>query len=380
MNNISVEKRPGEWKKEKEDRGLFVRGKNWYVRYTDQQGKLHTESTRSSSRANAVKVLRKRQTEVAELRFFPEQVRRNVTFDVLVKDTITRARERYEMKYPGRKFRAGRYDIVSAWFEGRLAASITPQEIAAKLAEHCKAPATHNRYRVALSHVYKIGMDNRKVVENPARLVKLQTENNERVRFLEPEEEQALRKVIREQWPEREPEFDLALQTGMRWAEQYNLRWEHVDLKRKLLTIPQAKSGRRETIPINSEALKALTKLRSFAPVNSNDPNATLKLHVCPDPDEWHHRLWWTPAREVAKITDFCWHDLRHTFASRLVMNGVDILTVNKLLRHKTLQVTMRYAHLAATHLHDAVERLASVTKSVTVPGEAAAPTLQRIQ
>lgn len=128
-------------------------------------------------------------------------------------------------------------------------------------------------------------------------------------------------------------------------------------------TIPQAKSGRRETIPINSEALKALTKLRSFAPVKSNDPNATLQLHVCPDPDEWHHRLRWTPAREAATITDFCWLDLRHTFASRLVMNGVDILTVNKLLRHKTLQVTMRYAHLAATHLHDAMGRLASVTK-----------------
>lgn len=197
--------------------------------------------------------------------------------------------------------------------------------------------------------------------------------------FLEAEEEQALRKEIRARWPEREPEFDLALQTGLRIAEEYGLRWEHVDLKRNLLTIPQAKSGRRETVPINSEALKALTKLRSFAPVNSEDPKAFLKLHVCPDPDEWHHRMWWTAAREAAKITDFCWHDLRHTFASRLVMNGVDILTVNKLLRHKTLQVTMRYAHLAATHLHDAVERLAGVTNSVTPNPEAVVPTSQTI-
>jgi hypothetical protein len=60
-------------------------------------------------------------------------------------------------------------------------------------------------------------------------------------------------------------------------------------------------------------------------------------------------------------------------------MNGVDILTVNKLLRHKTLQVTMRYAHLAATHLHDAVEKLASVSKSVTAADEMARPASQTI-
>ena len=195
-------------------------------------------------------------------------------------------------------------------------------------------------------------------------------ENNERVRFLEAEEEQALQKEIQAQWPEREPEFDLALQTGTRWTEQYGLRWAHVDLKRNLLTIPLAKSGRRETVPINSEARKALVKLRAFGPKSDL---------VCPDPDEWHHRMWWTAAREAAKITDFCWDDLRHTFASRLVTNGVDILTVNKLLRHKTLQVTMRYAHLAATHLHDAVERLAGVTNSVTPNLETVAATSETI-
>ena len=72
--------------------------------------------------------------------------------------------------------------------------------------------------------MYKIGAENKKVVENPARLVKLQAENNERVRFLESEEELALRTVIQARWPEREAEFDFALQTGLRFSEQYNLR------------------------------------------------------------------------------------------------------------------------------------------------------------
>jgi integrase len=93
--------------------------------------------------------------------------------------------------------------------------------------------------------------------------------------------------------------------------------------------------------------------------------------HVCPAHDD-RRRRWWDEVREDAGTVDFHWHDLRHTFASRLVMNGVDILTVNKLLRHshKTLQVTMRYAHLADTRLHKAVAKLegGSVTGSVTAP------------
>lgn len=79
------------------------------------------------------------------------------------------------------------------------------------------------------------------------------------------------------------------------------------------------------------------------------------------------HRIWWHRCLEEAQVCDFRWYNLRHTFASRLVMGGVDILRVNKLLRHKTLQVAMRYAHLSDKALDDAIERLAAgVTKSDT--------------
>ena len=99
------------------------------------------------------------------------------------------------------------------------------------------------------------------------------------------------------------------------------------------------------------------------------DPSETFNFrsdYVCGNTRQHTHRDWWEATIDAAEITDFRWHDLRHTFASRLVMSGVDILTVNKHLRHKVLQVTMRYAHLAATNLHDAVERLASETRSDT--------------
>ena len=64
------------------------------------------------------------------------------------------------------------------------------------------------------------------------------------------------------------------------------------------------------------------------------------------------------PAVRDAKIEDFTWHDLRHTFASRLVMAGVPLRTVQELMGHKTLRMTERYAHLSPTHLHQAVKVL----------------------
>jgi len=70
------------------------------------------------------------------------------------------------------------------------------------------------------------------------------------------------------------------------------------------------------------------------------------------------NRKWFEKALSEAGIVNFHWHDLRHTFASRLVMAGVDIRTVQELMGHKTIQVTLRYSHLAPKHQLEAVQRL----------------------
>jgi integrase len=190
---------------------------------------------------------------------------------------------------------------------------------------------------------------------------KLQRENNERVRYLnqyDPKEETKLRTAIRAKYPEREPEFDLALNTGLRLGELLRLAWGDVDLRLNLITLRETKAGKTQRIPLNAEAKRALLTLRAQAP----------KAHHIRTAHEDRRQRWWDEIRraagaydETTKTYNFHWHDLRHTFASRLVMNGVDILTVNKLLRHATLQVTMRYAHLAENRLHEAVAKLGSV-------------------
>ena len=75
------------------------------------------------------------------------------------------------------------------------------------------------------------------------------------------------------------------------------------------------------------------------------------------DARNYMHRVF-MPALKQAKIEGFRWHDLRHTFASRLVMAGVDLRTVQELLGHKTMAMTMRYSHLSPQHQLDAVKRL----------------------
>lgn len=140
-------------------------------------------------------------------------------------------------------------------------------------------------------------------------------------------------------------------------ASNTGLRWAQVDLKRKRVSLIETKSGHRQHVVLNTSAQQALKQLRASYPKSE---------FVCPAQDEWPPGRWWDAVRKESKVSDFHWHDLRHTFTSRLVMNGVDIYTVNKLMRHETLQVTKRYAHLSDAHLRQAAERLAGVTPSVT--------------
>ncbi len=114
----------------------------------------------------------------------------------------------------------------------------------------------------------------------------------------------------------------------------------------RLLTIPRSKNGAMRHVPLNATALHALVELRA----RNGHSELVCGSSRCP-------RYWFVPAIKAAELSDFTWHCLRHTFASRLVMAGVDIRTVAELLGHRTLAMTMRYTHLAPDHQRAAVER-----------------------
>jgi integrase len=156
------------------------------------------------------------------------------------------------------------------------------------------------------------------------------------------------------------PIVALALNTGMRKAEILSLTRDKVDFKHGFILLDRTKNGERREIPLNGTAkqllqaqIKTLHLQYFFYEPQTEKPYKDIK------------RSFSTACRR-AGIKDFHFHDLRHTFASHLVMAGVDITTVKELLGHKALTMTLRYAHLAPSHMVKAVDILETALSDST--------------
>lgn len=337
-------------------RGVFEKvtdSGEWWIRYVDAQGRLRRE--KAGTKSTAIDLYRKRKMEALQGKKLPEKLRRAITtFQEISKDTL----EYSKVHKRSHRDDAYRMKCLLDLFGARAAESISPQEIERALTDVAESnkwlPGTVNRHRSLLSLTFRLAIRNGKVRENPVRHVPRRRENNVRTRFLEPKEEVRLRAKIRALHAEREAEFDLALHTGMRRNEQWHLKWQEVNFRAGFITIIQSKHGASRYIPINSAAEKALKILAR---------KRKGSVYVCHGAEQREGRdweRWFEECVAAAKIIDFRWHDLRHTFASRLAMAGVSLRALAELLGHRTLAMVMRYAHLAPAHLRDAVERIVS--------------------
>ena len=148
----------------------------------------------------------------------------------------------------------------------------------------------------------------------------------------------------------------------MRRGEQYGLIWAEVNLDGQIITVPRSKHGEKRHVYLNDAAVLALQTLWKFSKgegrIFSNGYYGEGTKGA---------REWFEQCLSEAKITDFTWHSLRHTFASRLVMAGVDIRTVQELMGHKTITVTLRYAHSVPQHQLAAVQRLCDTVITTAV-------------
>ena len=146
----------------------------------------------------------------------------------------------------------------------------------------------------------------------------------------------------------------LTLNTGLRRGEIFNLCWDDLDFSTASLTVKGegAKSGQTRHIPLNLEAKTVLAVWRE----QTREEGLVFAGKAGKRLD--NVRKAWAGILKDAGIVDFRWHDLRHDFASKLVMNGVPLNTVRELLGHADLTTTLRYAHLAPDHKADAVNRL----------------------
>ena len=327
----------------------------WWCRYADAKGKIHREKVGRWS--DAVDLYSKRRTESLQRKKLPERFRvRGITFRTLCDDALEHSRESNgERSTAELKLKI---DTLLPVFGDLAAEHITKQDIIRWLAtegeERDWKPATRNRWQAAFSLIFRVGLDNEKITVNPAARIKRRTENNGRIRYLTPAEETTLRAAIVK--PHQLAAFDISLHTGMRRSEQFGLTWSQVDLDRRMVFLPKTKSGKPRHIPLNAVAVAAFERLKVKGQVKTSPvfPNSDGEPVSGP-------RGWFEDAVTRAKLPDYTWHCNRHTFISRLVMAGVDIRTVAELAGHATIQMTMRYAHLAPSHTASAVDRLVSV-------------------
>jgi len=351
-NRPDIPKGPTEARKNRNPRGVYEKAPGvWFIRYVDAQGRYRRE--KAPTKGAAIDLYRKRKTEALMGKKLPEKLRRaTITFADIARDALAYSKA-HKISHPDD---VARMERILGWFRDRSADSVTPQEIERHfeicIEEEQWAASTVNHYRSLLSLTYRLAIRNGKTSGNPARATQHRREDNSRVRYLTPEEETKLRAVLEKEWLGHVPELDLALHTGLRLSEMYGLDWQDVDLARRLLLVRCGKNGEARHARLNSVALKALDHLRK-----RGDGTGPVIRNLAGEPLAGP-RYWFEKAIKKAGLVDFHWHDLRHTFASRLTMAGVGLRAVQDAMGHKSVAMTVRYSHLAPDFLQDVVDKL----------------------
>ena len=151
-----------------------------------------------------------------------------------------------------------------------------------------------------------------------------------------------------------------ALHTGFRSSELLSLTWRDVDFQRRSITVQAAyaKNGESRSVPMNDVLTATLEEVR----INSTATGPVFRSRQG-TPYRSFRRAFERAVRKAA-IPDCTFYSLRHTFASRLVMAGVDLPRVQELMGHKDINMTLRYTHLSSDHKQDAVSKLSSLARS----------------
>lgn len=361
-------------------KGIYKRGNVYWIAYAGLDGKVIRESSTSDKFKDAETLLIKRRQCIREGKMPEIKKIGNHTFNDLVTDYLKWAERQRAFKQKGLvvaqlKERFGtlplrRFDtrLVETYQSERLQGGNKVLKTKEVLANK---PGTINRHISILKHMFTKAVEWDMVEDETLKRIrraKLLEENNRRLRFLSKEECQTLLDACDKHL---KPIVIMAMNTGMRKGEILSLKWDNVDLQHRfiLLDSGMTKNGERREIPINATlraTLQELFKGTSDRPRRIDVPNVFYRV-VYDDPTEKtkstgkafvNVQKSFAAACRRAKLKDFHFHDLRHTFASQLVMAGIDITTVKELLGHKTLTMTLKYAHLAPSHKVKAVDIL----------------------
>lgn len=231
-----------------------------------------------------------------------------------------------------------------------------------------RGPATIGAYLITLSHVFTVAVKQWEWMEsNPLAKVAKPKKPRGRVRFLSDNERTRLLEACRESdSPDLYPAVVLSLATGARQQEILGLTWPQVDFSRRVATLYDTKNGEVRNLPLAGlalELLRARSKVRRLDtdlvfPGRFTPRQPGQRLDEAPPRRPVNLRSSFDAALRRAGIEDFHWHDLRHSCASYLAMNGASLAEIAEVLGHKTLSMVKRYAHLSDAHTASVVERM----------------------
>ena len=354
-------------RKDGKDRGLFQRKDrpDWWIRWTCPFGHAHQEKI--GPKSQALQFYAQRKVAVKMQGFCLTQAReaQRTAQPVLFREVAQRYMDWAAAHRPrSLKFRRTAMTHLRAAFDPTPLAAITRTQVEAYLSQRrheAGRPATVNRERAVLSHLFRLAQGWDVVESNPVVGSERFPEDNEKPRPLTHEEEARLCAAIATQ---HLPVITLALHTGLRLGELRAQRWSDVDLGQSALTVTRPKSTQHEVLPLNSTAFAVLAALPQDGPLLF----ATMPTNMSRT---------FVRAAHKAGIPDITFHCLRDTYISRLAPHCTTPVLM-ALARHRAYSTTRRYIQIEGVHLRQALEHLvpatedATVTQTVTAPSPAA--------
>ena len=334
---------------------IFKRGNTWYVDF-EYQGKRIRKSLGIRSKQMAELRLKDIDVKIAQKKFNlgpPD----SISFQDFAKKFL----EWYEVQNSMKSYEDYRNLFRSTlipYFSNLNLTDINTEMIEIYKAERIKkiSPSSVNKELIALRHLFNKAILWGYLALNPAKDVKKLRVRQKTVRFLSVEE---IHMLLAVNPSHLRPVFMTAIHTGLRKSELFRLEWDDIDFNRGNILVRNKEEGHTKNYKIREVPMTVELKneLKQMKDKNGKESGFVfLRIDGLPHGGDIRRTL----VRCIKKtgMRPFTLHDLRHTFASHLVMDGVDLASVKELMGHSEIKTTMIYAHLAPDHLSNAIEKL----------------------
>lgn len=348
-------------RKDGKDRGLFERKKGsnvWWIRYVDEHGFEVRQKIGPKSEAKAELIARLadvQRVKESRGRLTSRRTQRLFTVSEAIDEYLAVARSQYkDNEYLAAMWKAECGDVPVEHLD------VGDLERWMKEKADATSPSTANKYFKFLRRCTRKALRALRIHVDPTTAVPLFPEPPGRVRHLTPKELRALKGAMGDWWFVAE----LAILTGLRRGNLLALEWAWVDWHSGFLRVPKTKNHDAVNIPLHPELQAALKRIPK---------GGRYVCHCAGNPDIPLHGVNFTnrhfrPALSKAKIQDFRWHDLRHCFATYMAMAGHPTPVIAKMLGHKDLRMTQRYAHLSDKQLAAAANDLSAAFRKAIAP------------